>query len=591
MGDLYWEVVRHLTMAQATMVAPANPMPNGTEGAGSCANPRFSYSDWEKTGEDRWFEGQGVMQRIHYERVETDTCTSATTTQRKTEGPFRLWQAVPDERVADVNRPVGDEQAVSGAPLGSSDPSGSGGSAKGPETRPDTGAPGNRSDSQKGPPYLPSLALLVAILVVGLRRPRQGSEPDPGSGTSPDPQNSDEPGWWRRFKGWASAKWEDAQDRWADLKAWGQYVAFPWVRYGAQVAGLYTAGLVFEVVNSLGLSIPAFISSLVGGNPDEIDDGFYQMGRMAGAKAVELWGYIAILFGGTQFLGGTGVAVVTAPLTGGLSSALGVGAAQVGLGVAAAGFAHVRTGQTNYEKAQIAYRRSGGESSPKRPTALLSEAEVRKLLGPKASKKAVKRFMEFQEYARQKLGANYSNAKVRELYDNGLGPALERWVSELPPDKVVPMLEHYTGNRRLLAAIHENRFARQLATNSDVVVLKVNGDVAHRGADIVYLDRKTMTIKFTEVKSSLAGSYFGAPKTFKDHMAKNMDKVRKSLRKHVKNGVLTAKEAEHIERTLNKTYELEIVVEGTATVTDTAREVLSETLGIPLERITIQKMR
>lgn len=160
---LLWEAARAMATPGTAVTAPATPEP--------CKTPGYSYGSWQRTGEDRWYEGTDVMQQVHYERTVTDTCTGEQTTESKTEGPFRLWQAVPDNRVADVNRPSGTDQALTGAPLRSSDAPG-GAPQVGPGQEPVQVAPNAQQSAPKpggATPFLPSLALLVGLVVAAFK--------------------------------------------------------------------------------------------------------------------------------------------------------------------------------------------------------------------------------------------------------------------------------------------------------------------------------------------------------------------------------------------------------------------------------------
>lgn len=162
MWEWLLEVARHVALAQPAAAAPAQP---------PCSS-RFAYTEWEKTGEDRWFEGEWVMQQVHYQRVRTDTCDGSQTTEYKSDGPIRLWPAVPGQRIADVNHPNGPGEALDGDPLslsavtsGMAGGQGADGSAEHVARVPGTS---NDSGRQK-PPYLPSLALLAGVLVATVR--------------------------------------------------------------------------------------------------------------------------------------------------------------------------------------------------------------------------------------------------------------------------------------------------------------------------------------------------------------------------------------------------------------------------------------
>ena len=162
MWEWLLEVARHVAVAQPAAAAPAHP---------PCSS-RFAYTEWEKTGEDRWFKGEWVMQRVHYQRVRTDTCDGSQTTEHKTDGPIRLWLAVPGQRIADVNHPHGSGEALDGVPLGSSAFEGGMAGGQGADGSAEHAArvPGaSKGSGRQKPPYLPSLALLAGVLVATVR--------------------------------------------------------------------------------------------------------------------------------------------------------------------------------------------------------------------------------------------------------------------------------------------------------------------------------------------------------------------------------------------------------------------------------------
>ena len=108
------------------------------------------------------------MQRLHYTRTRTDNCTGARTTESRVDGPYRLWAAVPDERVSDVNHSEGAGNGLSGSPLRSSSlPEGSGGANSGPAM----GGPSNQlASTPVAPgnfpiPFLPGILSLIGAFV------------------------------------------------------------------------------------------------------------------------------------------------------------------------------------------------------------------------------------------------------------------------------------------------------------------------------------------------------------------------------------------------------------------------------------------
>jgi|GEM_PF-4434753 len=166
------------------VVAMANPTDSSTEVTPPpCPTPPdYDYSDWELTWDERRSEGQWVTQRLHYSRTKTDECRGTSSRQSKVEGPYRLWPAVPANRVADVNRPEGSTDSLSGSPLRSS-------------SFPDYGAPGSIGPNPDLPtsktpgvpatevpapaPFFPGFILFAGVLVATLIFRRRTSKQDP----------------------------------------------------------------------------------------------------------------------------------------------------------------------------------------------------------------------------------------------------------------------------------------------------------------------------------------------------------------------------------------------------------------------------
>ena len=180
MWDGLFEAAHLWSISQPAVVAQATP---GSQAPQACGAD--SYGEWELDGEERWLDGQWVMQRLHYKRILTDGCNGAEIVERKTEGPFRLFQAVPDQRIAEVNRPVGSEDAATGGPLRSSEPPHGSGPATGSRGQPPSQGTSGRAPTGRGPlaPYLPSLALVVGLLVAWAGKDRYGPLRLPGSRT------------------------------------------------------------------------------------------------------------------------------------------------------------------------------------------------------------------------------------------------------------------------------------------------------------------------------------------------------------------------------------------------------------------------
>jgi len=147
--------------------------------------PQYTYSSWTQTREERQFQGEWVVQYLYYSRTKTDACRGTSSTQSKVEGPFRLYPAVPANRVADVNRPEGTTDGLSGAPLRSSTlPEGGAPGVTGPNPTPtltkSSFAPTNRLPMPF--PFFSGFALLVGVLIASFflwrRRGKVGPVPE-----------------------------------------------------------------------------------------------------------------------------------------------------------------------------------------------------------------------------------------------------------------------------------------------------------------------------------------------------------------------------------------------------------------------------
>jgi hypothetical protein len=143
--------------------------------------PEYTYSDWQMTREERQFQGEWVVQYLHYSRTMTDECRGTSSTQSKVEGPYRLWEAVPANRVSDVNHPEGPTDSLSGSPLRSSTlPDRGAPGAVGPNpqviTNTTSGVPVNKPSSPA--PFFPGFALFAGVLVASLFLRRRTSKQD-----------------------------------------------------------------------------------------------------------------------------------------------------------------------------------------------------------------------------------------------------------------------------------------------------------------------------------------------------------------------------------------------------------------------------
>ncbi|HEY3366948.1 MAG TPA: hypothetical protein VGK74_18000 [Symbiobacteriaceae bacterium] len=165
---------------QGNASTPANTGGTGSQYSGPAAPvcvAQYTYTPWLAVSEERWFEGTWVLQRLHYTRTRTETCTGQQSTETKVEGPYRLWQAVPDERVSDVSHPDGATDGLSGTPFRTSDmPAGPAATPVGPSGVPKVTDPMALPPSPGVPvPGVPGLLLTVgAAIALWEARRRKG---------------------------------------------------------------------------------------------------------------------------------------------------------------------------------------------------------------------------------------------------------------------------------------------------------------------------------------------------------------------------------------------------------------------------------
>lgn len=387
--------------------------------------------------------------------------------------------------------------------------------------------------------------------------------------------------WWERFTDWVGRKREAAQDIWESATDWLEYDAFPWVRYVAKAIGLYTAGFIFEATSGFGFGIGHLAMYLMGHNPDEIDDYYFQIGRMGGAKALEYLGYLEMLAGIT----GKGAGMLASAT--GIGASVGVPAIAVSAGLMAAGAGHLLRGNIAYRRAKEAATRTGGRSFAERPEMkLLSEEEIRKLLGPNASEQMVQRLKRFQEYAAEKMGHRIAQKRIRDLIakEEGIGHLIESWVKELTPEQINQMLEVYTGRRSLLGAITEQRTAMKLAKDPNKIILKVNKHAHHGGADITYLDLVEKRLVIVEAKGSFAGRNV-KPK-LETIIAQEVQLRESAIYELHKQGRLTSEDLKIITgRLIPQEVSVVISTGGNASVSNQALADIARVLHIPIERV------
>jgi|GEM_PF-2602524 len=159
------------------LVLPPDP-PAISEPAPCPTPPDYTYSDWYMYWDEHQFKDQWVIQYLHYSRTRWDECRGTSKRQTKVMGPYTLWPAVPENRVADVSRPQGPTEGVSGSPLRSSTlPGGGAPGAVGPVATVPAGQPRTvpLNPVPPGPqPFFPGVALFVGALVAAwIFRPRK----------------------------------------------------------------------------------------------------------------------------------------------------------------------------------------------------------------------------------------------------------------------------------------------------------------------------------------------------------------------------------------------------------------------------------
>jgi hypothetical protein len=350
--------------------------------------------------------------------------------------------------------------------------------------------------------------------------------------------------------------------------------------YWHQAAGLYAAGFAFEFVSGLGFGAGHLMLALLGRNPAAVTDFYFQTGRKGGARALEYWGYLEMLLGITG-QGGGWLATAT-----GAGAAVGLPATALSMGLVAAGAGHVARGRSAYLEADEAARRTGGRSVARPPFKLLSEEEVRRLLGSQATPEAVARFLEFQAHVAQKAGKHWRHTRVGSLLERhpGLGPVLVEWLQEIGPEGTLAVLERYADYRHILGAITEHRLAQRLVRDKDVVWLQVVPHSSHHGADVYFVERviqdgrAVLRPAIADAKGSLSGMNVRRPSAFIEGRAKGtIQKLKEALRKAWENGELETSLYNQVLASAGNP-DIYIGTGGTAAMSQEARQALAREL-------------
>ena len=218
------------------------------------------------------------------------------------------------------------------------------------------------------------------------------------------------PGWWERVRAW----WDDRVEHVTYLY---HDVLVPTIRYGWKDV---LRGFTYETINNLAMGVPGLYQEYVQERTLESESFAFHFGRSVHAVFTLGVGVKEIATGIGGILGGGAITLGT----GGAGAVIGVPVAGVGWAAVVHGSGVVWASGRNLVRSSgdvhQAFLRSG---VPRPDTSLLSAQEVRRLLGPNASDKAVQQFMRFQEYVAQKMGSNFSRSRVRDLLDKNDGLA------------------------------------------------------------------------------------------------------------------------------------------------------------------------
>ncbi|HYF79915.1 MAG TPA: hypothetical protein VD973_22620 [Symbiobacteriaceae bacterium] len=162
--------------APSTPVATPQPCP---------VPPEYTFSRWQQVHEDRQFQGEWVVQYLHFTRTKTDQCRSTSETESMVQGPYRLWPAVPANRVADVSRPTGATDGLSGSPLRSSEMlelGTPGAVGPNPDVIVNSAVTVTTGTLPLVPPFYSGFALLAGAVVATLLLRRRSRQLDPAEG-------------------------------------------------------------------------------------------------------------------------------------------------------------------------------------------------------------------------------------------------------------------------------------------------------------------------------------------------------------------------------------------------------------------------
>lgn len=142
-------------------------------GGNACLTAAYSYGDWVQLTQDRWIDGNWVMQITHYQRERTNICDDTTIKEFRADGPTRFRPATPGVQIAEVNTPPQAGISAPGDPLNSADfPSPWEFSSAAPSSKIQTIHPVAPVEPGVDAPVYPDILLISGILIALASRGR-----------------------------------------------------------------------------------------------------------------------------------------------------------------------------------------------------------------------------------------------------------------------------------------------------------------------------------------------------------------------------------------------------------------------------------
>lgn len=412
--------------------------------------------------------------------------------------------------------------------------------------------------------------------------------------------------------GWLANAWDSVValgewlwEEWLPARvaaAWDR--ASAWLRTVILMGRDFIAGAAIEYADAVGLGLLRPSLRRWGIDPDLGAPPAYEAGRLVGGLGAAVQGVMEIIAGIGMMVGGGGGGALLALPTGGTIAI--PAAAVIGAGMAVAGHGAGTATKGLFGAGDALAQIVGKWREYLVSDRLLTEEEIRQLLGPNASEENVRRFMRFQAYAVEIMGKNLDKGRITRLLEKhgGLGAVLREWIAEIGPERMATLLERYadrphvleaitdtatildryTGRRQTLGAITEHRLAMKLAEQKDLLWMKVVPHTNHRGADIYFAERimvdgaPVFRAGIADAKGSLSGANIQGSSAFSSpRIELTIEQLKIELNTAELKRQITPEQYKVFEAAANNP-DIIIGVGGTASISDNAVEMIRRTL-------------